>query len=75
MPTTRFKRMERAQLKAQIESKDGLEEIKSICEEEGVSLTDAYNYISPKETNTSESVEKTDTVDEIFGEGRLTGVF
>lgn len=71
MPQTRLKKKERKALKEQIASKDGLEEVKSICEEEGITLTDAYNYIAPKETTTSEAVEKTDTVDEILANDGL----
>ena len=71
MPKTRLQKKARGQLRAQIESRDGLEEIKSICEQEGITLRDAYNYIAPKETNTSEAVEKTDTIDEILANDDL----
>lgn len=71
MPQTRLKKKDRKQFREQIASKDGNEEIKSICEEEGILLTDAYNYIAPKETNTSEAVEKQDTVDEVLAQDGL----
>lgn len=63
---TKLKQKSRAQLREQIASKQGLDEIKSICEEEGIALSDAYNYMSPKETNTSEANEKTDTIDQML---------
>ena len=71
MAKTRLKKKSRKQLLEQIASKQGLNEVKDICEEEGILLTDAYNYIAPKETNTSEAVEKTDTVDEILAQDDL----